>query len=80
MRKIILSAALLVAIASLQSCGSETKMDPAAVTAKVDSLASAKIEAASAKATTDCETRMTTEVKAMTDSIVHAAQASTAAQ
>ena len=79
MRKIILSAGLLISIATMQSC-SETPMDPAAVQAKVDSLASSKIEEATAKATSDCETRMATEVKGMSDSIVHAAQMAKAAQ
>ena len=80
MRKIILSAGLLFSIAIMQSCGGETQMDPAAVQAKVDSLAASKIEEATAKSTTECETRMATEVKAMADSIVHAAQMAKAAQ
>ena len=71
---------LLVSIALLQSCGGEAQMDPSAVQAKVDSLAASKIEEATAKATSECETRMTTEVKAMTDSIVHATQMANAAQ
>lgn len=71
---------LLVSIALLQSCGGEAQMDPSAVQAKVDSLAASKIEEATAKATAECETRMTTEVKAMTDSIVHATQMANAAQ
>ena len=80
MRKIIVSMGLLVSIALLQSCGGEAQMDPSAVQAKVDSLAASKIEEATAKATSECETRMTTEVKAMTDSIVHATQMANAAQ
>ena len=35
---------------------------------------------ATAKSTSDCETRMATEVKAMADSIVHATQMANAAQ
>lgn len=80
MRKIIYSAMLLVSIATLQSCGEQAQMDPAAVQAKVDSLAAGKIEEMTAKATAECETRMTTEVKAMADSIVNAAKATNAPQ
>ena len=78
MRNIILSAGFILTFALLQSCGNETKMDPAAVQAKVDSLAAGKIEQATAKANTDCETRMATEVKAMADSIVNAAKTANA--
>ena len=49
-----------------------------AVQAKVDSLAAIKIEEANAKATADCEARMATEVKAITDSLVQAAQTANA--
>ncbi len=80
MRKIILSACLLFSIAAMQSCGEQAQMDPSAVQAKVDSLAAGKIEEATAKATSDCETRMATEVKAMTDSIVNATKIANAAQ
>lgn len=80
MRNIILSAGILLSLAVLQSCGGETKMDPMAIQAKVDSLAASKIEEATAQATTDCETRMTTEVKAMADSLLQAKQAIQAAQ
>ena len=80
MRKIILSAGMLLLVATMQSCGGETAMDPAAVQAKVDSLSAAKIEEATAKATADCETRMATEVKAMADSIVNATKTANAAQ
>jgi hypothetical protein len=55
-------------------------VDPTLVTAQVDSLASSKIETASANATTECETRMATELKTMTDSIVNAKQMEVAAQ
>lgn len=80
MRKMIYGAMLMVSIAILQSCGEQAQMDPAAVQAKVDSLAAGKIEEMTAKATAECETRMATEVKAMADSIVNAAKAKTAAQ
>jgi len=80
MRKIILSAGLLLSVAMMQSCGGQAEMDPSAVQAKVDSLAAGKIEEATAKATSDCETRMSTEVKAMADSIVHATQMANAAK
>ena len=63
----------------LYSCN-EAKMDPATVEAKVNELAAEKIKEAEAKATADCETRMATELKTMTDSMVHAAQMANAAQ
>lgn len=72
--------AIVGLVVSLQSCNNETAMDPAMVTAKVDSMASAKIEAATALATTECETRMATELKTMADSMVHAKQMEAAAQ
>jgi low affinity Fe/Cu permease len=80
MRKIIFSACLLLSVALMQSCNQEVQMDPAALQAKIDSLAAGKIEEATSKATSDCETRMATEVKAMADSIVHATQMANAAQ
>jgi hypothetical protein len=80
MKKIITAFAIVGSIVFLQSCSNETSMDLAAVTAQVDSLASAKIETASANATTECETRMATELKTITDSIVNAKQMETAAQ
>lgn len=80
MKKIITAFAIVGFIATLQSCNNETSMDLAAVTAQVDSLASAKIETASANATNECETRMATELKTITDSIVNAKQMETAAQ
>lgn len=66
-------------IALLNSCGQKA-MDPAAVQAKVDSIANEKIKEISAKAISECETRMATEVKQKTDSLVHAAQMANAAQ
>jgi len=80
MRKIILSAGMLLFVAAMQSCGEEAQMDPAVVQARVDSLAAGKIEEATAKATVDCETRMATEVRAMADSIVNATQMANAPQ
>ncbi len=79
MKKVLTSFTAILLAVTLHSCN-EAKMDPAAITAKVDSLAASKIEAANAAAITECETRMTTEVKAMTDSLVHAAQMANAAQ
>lgn len=79
MKKVVFSLMSLSMIVMMQSCG-ETQMDPATVQAKVDSMAASKIEAANATATSECETRMTTEVKSMADSIVHAAQMANAAQ
>ncbi len=79
MKKVILSFAVLGAMFFLHSCN-EAKMDPAAVQAKVDSLAASKIEEATAKANSDCESRMATELKTMSDSIVNATQMAQAAQ
>jgi hypothetical protein len=80
MKKIITVFAVIGFIATLPSCNNETTMDLATVTAKVDSLASSKIETATATATTECETRMATELKTLTDSIVSAKQMEAAAQ
>ncbi|MBL7767038.1 MAG: hypothetical protein JNJ58_13130 [Chitinophagaceae bacterium] len=79
MKKVILSLSALGVLALFQSCG-ETTLDPAAVQAKVDSLASGKIKEAEALAIQECETRMATELKAVTDSLVNAAQMANAAQ
>lgn len=73
MKKVLTSIVALSLVALLNSCG-EKAMDPAAMQAKVDSLAATKIDAASAAAISECETRMATEVKFKTDSMVHAAQ------
>ncbi|MEZ5046176.1 MAG: hypothetical protein R2831_04220 [Chitinophagaceae bacterium] len=73
MKKLILSLSVLVGLAMLNSCG-ETAMDPAQVEAKVNEAAAVKIEEANAQANTECEARMATELKAATDSLVHAAQ------
>ena len=78
MKKIILSLFVVTALA-FQSCN-EAKVDPAATEAKVNELAAPKIEAATAKATEECETRMATEVKPMADSLVNAAKAANAPQ
>lgn len=80
MKKIITAFAIVGSIVFLQSCNTQTAVDPTLVAAQVDSLASAKIETASANATTECETRMATELKTITDSIVNAKQMETAAQ
>jgi predicted acetyltransferase len=79
MKKVLTTISALMLVVALHSC-KEAKMDPAAVQAKVDSLASSKIEEANANAIQECETRMATEVKAMTDSLVNAAQIANAAQ
>lgn len=72
MKKILSAITALCLIAMLNSCAQEP-MDPAIVQHKVDSLASIKIDEARAKAIIDCETRMATEVKFKTDSMVNAA-------
>ncbi|MCC7030113.1 MAG: hypothetical protein IT257_07400 [Chitinophagaceae bacterium] len=77
MKKIISSISVVCLLALLNSCG-EKAMDPAALEAKVDSMAAAKIDAASASAIKECETRMATEVKFKTDSLVNAAQVANA--
>ncbi len=79
MKKVILTMLTAGLYFGLQSCG-EKAMDPAMVQAKVDSLAAIKMQELQAKATQECETRMTTELKSMTDSMVNAAQMANAAQ
>lgn len=79
MKKFLTSITALCLVALLNSCG-EKAMDPAAVQAKVDSLAGSKIDAATTAAIAECETRMATEVKYKTDSLVNAAQIANAAQ
>ncbi len=66
-------------LALFSSCG-EKAVDPAVIQAKVDSIANEKISALSASAISECETRMATEVKQKTDSLVNAAQMANAAQ
>jgi predicted small lipoprotein YifL len=78
MKKVILSSLALGLVFTIQSCG-EKAMDPAAVQAKVDSLAAIKMQEIQANAAAECETRMTTELKAMTDSMVNAMQMANAA-
>jgi predicted small lipoprotein YifL len=78
MKKVLTSISALCLVALLNACG-EKAMDPSAVQAKVDSMAASKIEAASATAISECETRMATEVKYKTDSLVNAAQMANAA-
>jgi hypothetical protein len=79
MKKVLLSFSALMLAFAFHSC-TQAPMDPAAVQAKVDSMAASKIEAASAAAISECETRMATELKSTTDSLVHAAQMANAAQ
>jgi hypothetical protein len=79
MKKVILSMGAISFMMVMQSCGGE-KMSPEAVQAKVDSLAASQIELANANATAECETRMATELKSKTDSLVNAARMAQAAQ
>jgi hypothetical protein len=68
MKKIIYGLSLVLATA-FASCKGDAGLSPTELEAKVNSLAAAKIEAANAQATTDCEARMATEVKSISDSI-----------
>jgi hypothetical protein len=72
---------IFIAVVSMAavSC-TAPQMDPAAVQAKVDSIAAKRIEAITAQSIQECETRMATEVKSVTDSLVNAAQMAAAAQ
>lgn len=79
MKKVLTSIVAVTCIALLSSCGEKT-VDPTIVQAKVDSIAAEKIKAVSATAIAECETRMATEVKQKTDSLIHAAQMANAAQ
>jgi hypothetical protein len=69
MKKILLSVALVGTIL-MSSCGGGTAMTESQVTAMVDSIAGEKNNEASAKATAECEARMTTEIKTMSDSLI----------
>jgi hypothetical protein len=60
----------IIAIGTLASCAGGGQMSETQVNAMVDSIAATRIEEANAKAITDCESRMATEVKTMTDSIL----------
>lgn len=73
MSKILITIGVATAT-FLMSCGGQQAVDPSVIAARVDSMASIKIEQANAAAIAECETRMTTEVKFMTDSILHARQ------
>lgn len=79
MKKVFFLLSAAIVVTGWVAC-SEAKMDPAAVQAKVDSLAAEKIEAANVTAVQECETRMATEVKPMADSLVMAAKAASGAQ
>jgi hypothetical protein len=55
----------------LSSCGGGAQMTESQINAMVDSIAATRIEEANAKATADCEARMSTEVKVKADSILN---------
>ena len=80
MNKIVLSVASLLLAAGMISCNQTQPMDPAAVQAKVDEMAAKRIEEVTKTAELECQARMVTEVKALTDSLVTAAKAANAAQ
>lgn len=71
MKKLIYGSSLILSLA-LASCKGGGALSPSELQARVDSLASTKIEALNAQATADCEARMATEVKAISDSLMKA--------
>ncbi len=75
MKKIVLHSIIAIGILSMQSCGgSSAPLDQAAIDAKVNAAADAKIKELEATTISECETRRATEVKQMADSIVHTSQ------
>lgn len=76
MKKIVLSVASVLVAAGMISCNQGQPMDPAAVQAKVDEMAAKRIEEVTKTADLECQARMSTEVKALADSMYNAAKAS----
>ncbi len=69
MKKIFFGTCLLLAV-GFSACKPDGALTPEELDAKVNTLAASKIEAINAQATTDCEARMATEVKALSDSLM----------
>lgn len=78
MKKILNILIVLTTIVVLASCG-EATVDTTALNAKVEEQAAAQIDKIQADATTNCEARMVTELKAKTDSILAAREAAAGA-
>lgn len=70
---------VVLAVLFLASCGGE-EVNQESLNLKVSEEASAQIEALTTEYAANCEARMTTEVKAKTDSIVAAKLAAAGAQ
>lgn len=73
-------ALLLGAVAFLASCSGEATVDQNALEAKVNQEVATKTEQLQADYTSNCETRMSTEIKRLTDSVVNARQIAASAQ
>jgi hypothetical protein len=69
MKKLIYGFSLILTLA-IVSCKQDGALSPSELEARVITLASAKIEAINAQATADCEARMATEVKPISDSLM----------
>ncbi len=79
MKKIKLLFSVAVICFGMASCG-EAQVDQDALNLKVQERSAVLIEQASEEYTASCEARMTTELKATTDSILYARRTAAAAQ
>ena len=79
MKKINVILAAAVICFGMASCG-EAEVDQAALDLKVQQRSAVRIEQINEEYAQNCEARMSTEVKAKTDSILLARQAATGAQ
>lgn len=79
MKKIKLFTLVALAATAFASCG-EAELDQGTLDIKVQERAAVLIEQANEEYAASCEARMTTELKAMTDSIVTARKTAAAAQ
>lgn len=79
MKKINLLFSVAVICIGLASCG-EAEVDQSALDQAVQERSAVLIEQADAAYSASCEARMTTELKAMTDSIVNARKVAASAQ
>ena len=77
MKKIKLLFLVAVVCVGMASCG-EAQVDQATLDLKVQERSAVLIEQASEEYATSCEARMTTELKAKTDSILNARRAAAA--
>lgn len=79
MKKINLLVSAVILCIGLAACG-EAQVDETALNTAVQLRSAALIEQANAEYEANCEARMETELKAMTDSIVNARKVAAGAQ